>query len=339
MVDAATYTYPGSTVATGLTGVDRTMGYYVPGVNSPGLELPLLVDGVDYPGVQVWGDYFLGTIPADVTYRSEFTDLTLGETFTSINVDGGEFVDTYEGHAPEELVNGAEYDTLDIRVFTRPGSDWQMDGHGFQIGTIRYVYEPAVTTILSYLDVVEHPVVVQVSNVTTGLDLIKDIDYYVDYAEQTINVFGGATNGDVINISVYELGGGSQLYRVNYKASEVEDYVLVPVNNAEIWNAVVFVDGEVIDSQTWEPYAESIPWIQVDSYVKFDIVLDGSNYYRALQDVPAGEDITNLNYWFPFVPTLQTKVSFNTPIANTAGIAIVVMGYRSEEHTSELQSH
>ena len=34
------------------------MGYYVPGVNQPGLELPLLIDGVDYPGVQVYGTYF-----------------------------------------------------------------------------------------------------------------------------------------------------------------------------------------------------------------------------------------------------------------------------------------
>jgi hypothetical protein len=61
-VDPATYTYPGVAYqATGLTGVDRTMGLYVPGANEFGLELPLLVDGVDYPGVQVWGDYFTGT--------------------------------------------------------------------------------------------------------------------------------------------------------------------------------------------------------------------------------------------------------------------------------------
>jgi hypothetical protein len=36
-----------------LTGVDRTMGYYNPRVNEPGLDLALLISGVDYPGVQV----------------------------------------------------------------------------------------------------------------------------------------------------------------------------------------------------------------------------------------------------------------------------------------------
>jgi hypothetical protein len=38
-----------------LSGVDRTMGFYTPTVNQPGLSLPLLIDGVEYPGVQVFG--------------------------------------------------------------------------------------------------------------------------------------------------------------------------------------------------------------------------------------------------------------------------------------------
>jgi hypothetical protein len=29
------------------------MGFYVPTVDMPGLSLPLLIDGVEYPGVQV----------------------------------------------------------------------------------------------------------------------------------------------------------------------------------------------------------------------------------------------------------------------------------------------
>jgi hypothetical protein len=34
---------------------------------------------------------------------------------------------------------------MDLRVYTRPGSDWTFDGHGFQIGTQRYQYDAAVT--------------------------------------------------------------------------------------------------------------------------------------------------------------------------------------------------
>ena len=110
-----------------LSGVDRTMGFYVAGVNEPGLNLPILIDGIDYPGVQVYGKNFTSDESLDAIYQGSFTDI-LGVGTTAINVDGGLFIDTYEGHAPEELVNGSEFDTLDFRVYTRPGSDWTFNG-------------------------------------------------------------------------------------------------------------------------------------------------------------------------------------------------------------------
>jgi hypothetical protein len=36
-----------------LSGADRTMGYYTPTANQPGLSLPLLIDGIDYEMEQV----------------------------------------------------------------------------------------------------------------------------------------------------------------------------------------------------------------------------------------------------------------------------------------------
>jgi hypothetical protein len=240
-VNAATYTYPGSTYPTGLTGVDRTMGLYVPGVNEPGLDLPLLVDGIDYPGVQVWGDYFAGTQTLDADYQSEFADIYLGERFSDINVNGGEFVGPYEGHAPEELVNGAEYDTLDLRVYTRPGSDWQNDGHGFQIGTTRYTFEPGVTFTYSWAGIVNHPFNIVVSNLSTGLVLNQNIDYTANWADQTITIVGNVSTGEVINIDVYEIGGGSQLYRMNYTGADIAlSTVIVPVNYAQLVDVYVF---------------------------------------------------------------------------------------------------
>ena len=133
--------------ASSLSGVDRTMGFYVPGPNEPGLNLPLLIDGVDYPGVQVtaptfsqntgfdvgnfdinpfdniaYGPEGLPTYdPAilDATYESSFLDPYLGTRATDINVVGGEFVGPYESHAPEELVPASVFDTMDLRVYSR----------------------------------------------------------------------------------------------------------------------------------------------------------------------------------------------------------------------------
>ena len=133
--------------ASSLSGVDRTMGFYVPGPNEPGLDLPLLIDGVDYPGVQVAAPTFaqntgfdIGNFDVnpfdnisygpngeptydqgilDAAYESSFLDPYLGTRATDINVVGGEFVGPYESHAPEELVPGSIFDTLDLRVYSR----------------------------------------------------------------------------------------------------------------------------------------------------------------------------------------------------------------------------
>jgi hypothetical protein len=71
-----------------------------------------MVQKVDPPTIQLyWMPYI----------KVAFLDPYLGTRATDINVDGGEFVGPYESHAPEELVPGAVFDTMDLRVYT---SDW-----------------------------------------------------------------------------------------------------------------------------------------------------------------------------------------------------------------------
>lgn len=55
----------------------------------------------------------------DVVYRSQFLDTSLGTNAEDIDVHGGKFVDITNSHAPEELVPGRIYDTLEIRVFNQ----------------------------------------------------------------------------------------------------------------------------------------------------------------------------------------------------------------------------
>ena len=312
-----------------LTGVDRTMGYYVPGVNQPGLELPLLIDGVDYPGVQVYGDYFLrDPLSIDANYSSAFTDVALGDLPTDINVDGGEFIGLYEGHSPEELINGAEFDTLDFRVYTRPGADWNRDGHGFQWSSVRYTYTPAVQTAYSWAGITDHPVEVLVSDITTKLDLAPGIDYTVNWVDQTITPIT-MSSGDQFQINVFELGGGSQLYRANYIGGDIGETVIIPVNTTEITSIAVFINGSIISGVSWTPYVDSTAWNITNSYKILDIVNYSGNYYRALQDVPVGIDITLPSaaaYWLEFVPTLQSQVDLGIDPGPTDGVALVAFG-------------
>lgn len=278
-----------------LSGVDRTMGYYVPEVNEPGLDLALLISGVDYPGVQVAAPDFnqntgfdVGNFdinpydnlaygpegrptydPAilDAIYASEFTDPYLGTLPAPaydgappttgpnpIIVDGGAFVDTYSSHAPEELVPGAMFDTLDMRVFTTLGSDWEGDGHGFPISSRRFVYSSS-TANYSWAGLLAYPVVVQVYNLSFGIELAPDVDFEIDWVNQTATVINNALEDDILVITAYGLGGGNQLYVDSVNGTEIVDNRLViPVEYSLVDQLVIFVNGELITNYTFADY-------------------------------------------------------------------------------------
>jgi hypothetical protein len=297
-----------------LSGVDRTMGYYIPGINQPGKELPLLITGVDYPGVQVknlpfsantgfdrspfdtyvYDNYQISPegVPTysddllDVILESQYLDSFLGTRPSDIITDGGAYVDTYSSHAPEELVPGSEFDTLDFRVFTRPGADWTGLGHGFQIESVRYEFDSADPGF-SFQGLVRFPTVIQVTNVTNYLDLNLNLDYSVDWTNQTVTIFNNVSNGDTVMIRVFELGGGNQLNRGIYTGQEADADILVPVQFSEIQDLVVFINGEYL---------------------------------------PEINDGSSLNYTYAAVGTRNTIIRFNAILAADDFVNITVQG-------------
>lgn len=117
-----------------LNAVDRVAAFYSPTTgmlpNNPaslfvGIEYPgNIVDGtnfehyVDGNGIEYTVDKDGNHLAIDSNIHGFFGDSLLGTRPEDINVDGGHFVDTYNSHAPEELVPGRVYDTLDMKVFT-----------------------------------------------------------------------------------------------------------------------------------------------------------------------------------------------------------------------------
>jgi hypothetical protein len=253
-----------------LSGVDRTQGYYTPGPNEIGLDLPLLIDGLDYPGVQVFGPLFsqntgydVGNFdinpfdnisfgpegrptydPAilDAIYESAYLDPFLGTRATDVNVDGGAYIDTYSSHAPEELIPGSEFDTLDLRVYTRPGSDWANDGHGFAQNVVKSVFVSNSTEI-SFSGLEPDTAVITVTNQTTGDELHIGADVIVDWVNQTLTVVTGANVGDIIVVAAYEVGGGNQLLQTIYNGNDVGNSITIPVQFSQIQELVFFING------------------------------------------------------------------------------------------------
>ena len=227
-----------------LSSTDRTMGYYTPTVNMTGLNLPMLIDGVEYPGVLVDDvDFTDTTTVLDAELKSSFGNTYLGTSTEDILTEGGAFIDEYSSHSPEELIPGAMYDTVDIKVHTRPGYDYQDNGHGFAADYIRHRYTTAGSNTFSFANVVEHPIKLIVINGTTGRRLHVTEDYTVDWVNKTITVIANAFDQDTIQINVYEIGGGNQLYRNTYVGTDFTTDLDIPVAAQEIYEIVILVNG------------------------------------------------------------------------------------------------
>jgi hypothetical protein len=255
--------------ASTLSGIDRTQGFYAPTVNQPGRSLPLLIDGLEYPGVQVSalgfsfntgydvGNYDINPFdnifygpegtptydPAllDAQYSSAYVDPFLGTRPTDINVDGGGYIDVFSSYAPEELVPGSEFDTLDLRVYTAPGSDYTGLGHGFPAASTRYTYDPA-NPVLSFAGLLDYPFTVVVFNATQGLAIEAAPGGY-DWVNYEVTVGPNVTAGDVLDLYVTGVGGGNQLYLNTYLGNNVGNELTVPIAT-DIISEFLIYNGE-----------------------------------------------------------------------------------------------
>jgi len=335
-----------------LSGINRTQGFYLPTVNQPGRSLPLLIDGLNYPGVQVYaldfsyntgydvGNYDINPFdnisispegfptydPAllDANYSSSYLDPFLGFRPTDINVDGGGYIDVFSSYAPEELVPGSEFDTLDFRVYTAPGFDNTGLGHGFPAVSQRYVYDSA-NPVLSFAGLLEYPFTVVVFNATLGL-AIQPVNF--DWANYEVTLGLTETDGDIIVLYVTGVGGGNQLYLNTYNQA-VLDEVTVPfatpstynIATTYTWGDVVSYNGEfyqsTIDLNIGNPPVNLVGWTLISGgAVVYEILI-----FNGETQLIDGTDYTVASSGG------STTVTFDTTYDNTARINLAVLGY------------
>ena len=121
------------------------------------IDFNLITDGITYPGVIVDGNTFVGT-DFDTIIQSKFTS-SLGVNPSDINIDGGKFVSTFTSHAPQELVPGRMYDSLNLTVYDQDALSFRIfDDMNQNIGYYR-IANQNVTTLtadLALTDTVIH---------------------------------------------------------------------------------------------------------------------------------------------------------------------------------------
>ena len=82
-------------------------------------------------GANIKLEYFDYTDPIylDTSITSSYVDSALGTRPEDINIDGGAYYDTYNSHAPEELVPGIVYDNLNMSVYTKINNGQDIIGY------------------------------------------------------------------------------------------------------------------------------------------------------------------------------------------------------------------
>jgi hypothetical protein len=258
--------FPGNSLN---NAADRIWAYYAPQAGMAGKDLAQVMRGIDYPGVRVIGQDFnqnpgydvndydeisydlqeydenglpiiYGKQALDTVYYSLFTDQNLGLRPQDILTDGGKFLDEYSTHAPEELVPGQIFDTLEIRVKTQA-----VTAKGFyynpEIVNVSY-YSDGITDKFSWDPVksgvelpaggVEH-IIVNVDKLGT---LIEGTDYIIDYAAKTVNFIrqqtttgiNAITVGNQIYIMLIGITGKNPVASVTYTSDGAQREYLIP---------------------------------------------------------------------------------------------------------------
>ena len=138
------------------SAVDYIQSFYTTSAGMPGVQdsstimYGQLMSGLEYPGTKVIGPKFdteatydaanYDAVPYDGQIIDDegiatpsyelgldkfvdgigFTDSLAGTRPSDVITEGNQFVDEYSAHAPEEVVPGTTFDTLDMQIFTNP---------------------------------------------------------------------------------------------------------------------------------------------------------------------------------------------------------------------------
>ena len=276
------------------TATDRIHRYYNPSAGMAGLlgdgsttynSYAQLMTGLEYPGVKVAGRTFsagAGYDEADyddLSYDAANEDATLGvanldqildsKTFTTglgqraedINVVGDAFISEYSAHAPEEVVPGGVYDTLDLKVFTRATDGastvskkvYYGDGvtKSFDIGVqpaSKFGLRVFVNNQFANRSDNTADTSLALSDDLTGItsDEITDSNafaYGVDYANKKINFNTAPLSGSIINIVVIDVAMDNLIGRFSFTGNGIKSTFNAPITFARVQQSYILVNG------------------------------------------------------------------------------------------------
>jgi hypothetical protein len=284
----------------------------------------------------------------DTMYSSSYLDTFLGTRPTDINVDGGGYIDVFSSYAPEELVPGSEFDTMDFRVLSNDASpEFRIfqDMRGLQL---TYIINDETTTALTQdLGITDDVIYVAdagalavpnlasnqwgVLTINAERIMYRELDLVTNTVSGLLRgTAGTAVDTHVDGTTVYNMGTDNLLGR------QYQNYIVETTALAD-GSVTVFVAPNITLSTS------TTAWVIGNTYTSGDIVINSGSFYSAKQNVPAGTAIANSAYWQPvavavevyvggirlttdlYTVTAQAPVSVTLDTAPLSGVAVTIL--------------
>ena len=255
---------------------DRIAALYDPSSGMPGDFLNQVQSGIDYSGVKMTGLTFEQTpvwdvggfdtepfdatqigpegfpIPSDSLYDVEvsslYTDLELGIRPADIIVDGGAYIDAFASYAPEELVPGSVFDTLDFKVVTNDPTINSTNPKGVPVELFSYpgtgftqTYSYSATNLLG------DNVLVFTKN---GGMQIPNVNYTMSFNSKTITFKFPPASSDYVYLYVIDDAGGNQIFAESFILSGNTNLITLNAPYAEVMDSLVLFNGLTTNAYT-----------------------------------------------------------------------------------------
>ena len=249
------------------SATDRIHAYYDPSSGMAGLigdgstttnAYAQLMTGIEYPGVKVQSltftestgydivgydntEYDTNVTTADAQDPANLDQVLDSRTFTTelgvraedINVVGDAFISEYSAHAPEEVVPGGVYDTLDMKVYTR-----QTD-NASNIFKKRYSGDGSTVTF-------DTPTLGAIDGLRVYINnnfKQRSSDYTVDYPNNQITFSTAPANEDIIEISVIQVSTDNLLGKYVFTGDGSTLSYTTDINKGLVTQTYVLVNG------------------------------------------------------------------------------------------------
>jgi hypothetical protein len=246
---------------------DRIAAYYYPTEGMLGDDIELLQKGTGYLGNKVLGPGFdqdpgfdsgnfdviafdnfeidedgLAVLAGlDTNISSLFTDLELGTRPEDINIDGAGFVDTYNSHAPEELVPGRVYDTLDMEVYTHASNDYEKDGNAMEIRYTSFTDTTGAVTEFTWgrtdKSADDYNTLIVYKN------SVRQYNFTTNFVTKTITISSPLGAADILHVYAYGQTGEKMVGDFTFEGDGSQSIFVIANDPANVLQSLVFVDG------------------------------------------------------------------------------------------------